>query len=62
MKKGMVKMKDKRGEIFHTLCEKRQNLQVKNQKSQCDFCVEYTTVIPILVLMIIFRFFSDSIM
>lgn len=62
MQKGIVILKDERGGIFRILCEKGQNLQAKKKKSKCDFCVEHTAVIPILVIMILFRFFSDTIM
>lgn len=62
MQKGIVILKDERGGIFGILCEKGQNLQAKKKQSQCDFCVDHTAVIPILVIMILFRFFSDTIM
>lgn len=49
------------GGIFCILCEKGQNLQVKKQKKMCNFCAEHTAVIPILVIMTIFSFFSNTI-
>lgn len=56
-KKVILMLKNVKGAIFHILCEKGQNLQVKKQNIQCDFYVEHAVVIPILAMTITFSFF-----